>query len=181
MLAYTPLEFNYLETLAKTFIIPARQNQFIQENIFNNAPIGRIAIAMNTNFAFTGSYTENPFWYQQFDLRQIIILRGGQRIVGFDAADNCRLYVTTMKAMNFQDDIPSIPNDNFKDHFVLVFDLTSMQDSTENCHYPELVGEPLRMELNFTFPLEHVTELIVLGERMSSVAVDKFGVVGKNI
>ena len=84
-----------------------------------------------------------------------------------------------MKAMNFQDDIPSIPIDNFKDHYVLVFDLTSMQDATENCHYPELVGEPFRLELNFTFPLEHVTELIVLGERMSSVAVDKFGVVGK--
>ena len=86
-----------------------------------------------------------------------------------------------MEAMNFQDDIPSIPIDNFKDHYVLVFDLTSMQDATENCRYPELVGEPLRLELNFTFPLEHVTELIVLGERMSSVAVDKFGVVGKNV
>ena len=24
--------------------------------------------------------------------------------------------------MNFQDDIPSIPIDNFKDHYVLVFD-----------------------------------------------------------
>ena len=60
-----------------------------------------------------------------------------------------------------------------------MFDLTSMQDATENCHYPELVGEPLRLELNFTFPLEHVTELIVLGERMSSVAVDEFGVFGK--
>ena len=55
MLAYTPVEFNYLETLAKTFIIPARQNQFIQENIFNNAPVRRFAIAMNTNSAFTGS------------------------------------------------------------------------------------------------------------------------------
>ena len=134
-----------------------------------------------TNSAFTGSYTGNPFWYQQFELKQIRILRGGQPIVDFDAADKCRLYVTTMKAMNSQDDIPSIPIDNFKDHYVLVFDLTSMQDATENCHYPELVGEPWRLELNFTFPLEHVTELIVLGERRSSVAVDKFGVVGKNI
>ena len=59
MLAYAPVEYNYLETLAKTFIIPARQNQFIQENIFNNAPIRRIANAMNTNSAFTGSFTEN--------------------------------------------------------------------------------------------------------------------------
>ena len=181
IVAYDPVEHNYLETLAKTFIITARQNQLIQENSFNNAPIRRIAIAMNTNSAFTGSFTENPFWYQQFDLRQNRILRGGEPIVDFDTADNCRLYVTTMKAMNFQDDIPSIPIDDFKDHYVLVFDLTSMQDATENCHYPELVGEPLRLELNFTNPLENVTELIVLGERMSSVAVDKFDVVGKNV
>ena len=173
------MEFNSLETLAKTLITPARQNQFIQENIFNNAPVRPIAIAMNTNSAFTGSCTGNPFWYQKFDLRQIRILRGGQPIVDFDAADNYRLYITTMKAMNFQDDIPSIPIDNFEDYFVLVFDLTSMQDATENFHYPELVGKPLRLEVNFTFPLEHVTEIIVLGERMSSAAVDKFAVVGK--
>ena len=86
-----------------------------------------------------------------------------------------------MTAMNFQDGIPSIAIDFFKDHYVLVFDLTSMQDATENCHNPELVGELLRLELNFTFRLERVTELIVLGERISSVAVDKLGVVGKNI
>ena len=181
MPAYAPVEYNYLKTLAKAFNIPAGQNQFFQENIFNNAPIQRVAIAMNTNSAFTGSFTENPFWYQQFDLRQIRKVRGGQPIVYFDTADNCRLYVTTMKAMNFQDDIPSIPIDDFKDHCVLVFDVTSMQDATENCHYPELVGEPLRLELNFTHPLENVTELVGLGERMSSVAVDKFGVVRKNV
>ena len=181
MLSYTPVEFNYLETPAKTFIIPARQTQFILQNIFNNATVRRIAIAMNTNSAFTGSYTENPFWYQQFDLTQFRLLRGGQPILDFDAADNCRLHFTTMKAMNFQDDMLSIPIDNLKNHNVLVLDLTSMQDATENCHYPELVWEPLRLQLNFTFPLEHVTKLILLGERMPSFAVDKFDVVGKNI
>ena len=66
--------------------------------------------------------------------------------------------------MNFQDDILSIPIDDFKDHYELVFDLTSMQDTAENCHYPELVGEPLRLQLNFTNPLENVTEIIVLSE-----------------
>ena len=181
MLAYAPVEYSYLETLAKTFIIPARQNHFIQENIFSNPHIRRVAIAMNTNSAFTGSFTENPFWYQQFDPRHFRILRGGQPIVDFDTAGNCRLYVTTMKAMNFQDDTPSIPIDDVKDHYVMVFDVTSMQDATESCHYPESVGEPLRLELTFTNPLENITKLIVLGERMSSVAVDKFGVVRKNV
>ena len=180
-LAYTPVEFNFMETLAKVFNIPARQNQFIPENIFNNSPVRRIAIARKTNTAFTGSYTENPVWYQQFDVRQVRKLRVSQSIVDFDAADNCSFYVTTMNATNFQDDIPSIQIDKFKNHYVLESDLTSMQDATEKCHYPELVEEPLRLELNFTFPPEHVTELIVLGERMSSVAVDRFGVVGKYI
>ena len=170
-----------METSAKTFIIPARKNQFTQENIVNNAPVRWIAIGMNTKSAFTGSYTKNPFWYQQFDLRQISIVRGGQPIVTFDTADNCCLYMTTMKAMNFQDDIPSIPIDDFKDHYVLVFDLTSLQDATENCHDPEFLGEPLRLELNFNQPLENNTELIVLYERMSSAAIDKFGVVGESV
>ena len=181
MLAYVRVQYNYLVTFAKTFIIPARQNQFIQENYFNNAPIRRVAIAMNVNSPFTGSFTENHFWYQIFDLRQSTLLRVGQPNVDFDTAHNGCLYVITMKAMNFQDDNPSISIDDFKDHYALVFDLTSMQDTTENCHYSELAGEPLRLELNFTEPLENVTELIVLGERLSSVAVDKFGVVGKKV
>ena len=162
-LAYTPVEYNYLETLAKTFISPARKNQFFQESISNNNPVRQIAIAMNTNSAFTGSYTENPFWFQHFELRQIKILREVQPIVGFDATDICRLYATKMKAMNFQDDIYSIPIDNFKNHYKIAFDLTSMQDATENCHFPQLLGEILRVELSFSFPLEHVIELSVLG------------------
>ena len=118
---------------------------------------------------------------KNFILTQIRILRGAQPNVDFDTADNFRLYVTTMKAMKFQDDIPSTPLGDFKDHYMLVFDLPFMQDATENCQYPELVGEPLRLELNFTNPFENVTELIVLGDWMSSVAVDKFGVVGRNV
>ena len=42
-------------------------------------------------------------------------------------------------------------------------------------------GELLKLELNFSSPLENVSEVIVLGERKSCVAVDKFGVVGKNL
>ena len=60
------------------------------------------------------------------------MLGGGQPIIDLDAADNCRLYVRKMKAVNFQDDIPSIPIDFFKEHYVLLFDLTSMQDATKN-------------------------------------------------
>ena len=48
-----------------------------------------------------------------------------------------------------------------------------MQAATETLHYPELAGPKLH------FRLEYVIELILLGKRMSSVAVDRFGVVWK--
>ena len=86
-----------------------------------------------------------------------------------------------MKAMNFQDDIPSIPFNNFKDRFLLVFFFTSMQNSTENCPILELVEELLRLLLKIGVPLGFITELIVLGERSSLVENDNFGVVVKNL
>ena len=46
-----------------------------------------------------------------------------------------------MKAMNFNEKIPALPNDFFTDNYVLVFGLTSLQDAGEKVHYPELSGE----------------------------------------
>ena len=94
-----------MENPANKLILRARQNQFIRENILSNAPV---AIAMDRNSPFTGSYPENSFWYQKFDIRQIRRLRGGQPIVDFVTADNCRPYVTTMKTMNFRGGTPQL-------------------------------------------------------------------------
>ena len=52
--------YNYMEIIARTFIIPSRQNEFIQENVFNHARNRRIAVSMNTNSAVAGSFHENP-------------------------------------------------------------------------------------------------------------------------
>ena len=73
--------------------------------------------------------------------------------------------------MIFQDDIPLISIVSFKGHYVLVLDLTSLQDGNENCLFSELVREILSLHMNLTTPLQHVIELIVMGERKSLVAV----------
>ena len=62
---------------------------------------------------------------------------------------------------------------------MLIFDLTSLQDADENVHYPERSGESLRLETFFECPLTIVTELIVLGERISEVKIDQFRTVAK--
>ena len=152
-----PAHYNYMETIARTFIIPSRQNLFIQENVFNNAPIRRIAVAMNTNSAVAGSFHEKLFNYQQFHLRELRIIRGGIAIISLDTTSPCRPYVTTMKAMQFNEDFPALPLEDIQNHYILVFNLTSLQDAAEHLHYPELSGESLRLEMFFQFPLEQVT------------------------
>ena len=110
-----------METLARTFIIPSRQNQFIQENVFNHAPIRRIAVAMNTNSAVAGYFHENPFNYQQFLLRELRIIRGGRAIISLVTTSRCRPYVTTRKAMQFNKDFAVLPMEDFRNHYILVF------------------------------------------------------------
>ena len=83
--------------------------------------------------------------------------------------------------MNFQNEIPSIPFVNFRDHQILVLDVTSFQDATENCPYPEIFGDQLRLELKFTYPQEHGAEIIALQKKMLLLALDTFGDVGKSI
>ena len=151
-----PAQYIYMETIAKTFIIPSRQNLFIKKKLFNNAPIRRIAVAMNTNSAVAVSFHENPFNYWQFHLRELRIIRGGRVIVSLDTTCPCRPYVTTMKAMQFNEGFPARPLEAFQNHYNLVFDMISLQDAAEQLHYPELSGESLRLEMFFQFPLEQV-------------------------
>ena len=115
-----------METIARTFIIPSRQNQFILKNLFKNAPIRRVAVAINTISAVAGSFHENPFSYQQFHLGELGIIRGGRATVSLDTTSPCQPYVATMKAMQFNEDFPALSIEDFQNHYLLVFDLTSL-------------------------------------------------------
>ena len=130
-----PAQYNYMGTIARTFIIPSRQSQFIQENIFNNAPLRRRTVAMNTNSAVAGSFHENPFSYEQFHLGDIRIICFGKPIVSLDTTFPCRPYLTTMKAMQFNKNFPALPVEGFQNHYILIFDLISLQGAAEQLHY----------------------------------------------
>ena len=84
-----------------------------------------------------------------------------------------------MKAMQFNEDFPALHLEDFQNHYILVFGLTSLQDAAEHLHFSELNGESLRLKTFFQFPLEQLMEVIVLGERLSNIQIDKFGTVAK--
>ena len=106
-------------------------------------------------------------------MRELRIIRGGRAIISLDTTSPCRPYVTTMNAMQLNKDFPAIPMEDFLNQYILL--------AAEQLHYPELSGESLRLEIFFQFPMEQVTEVIALGERLSNIQMDKFGTVAKNV
>lgn len=178
--ANTPARYTFPEVKSKTFIIQAGQNQLIRENIFSNEPIRRIAIAMNKNADFTGSIKTNPFHYQKFGLRDLRIVRGGQTIISMNTTDDVVPYFHTIKSLNFDQDGPGIDLNDFPNHYILVFDLTSTLQADTDVYYPEVVGAAIRLELFFDTTLTDTVELIVLGEKLSTVFIHQDGRVIKD-
>ena len=112
-------QYNYMEIIARIFLIASCQNKFIHESIFNNAPIRRVDVARNTNSAVVGSFHKNPFSYQQFNFRELRISRDGSAIVSLDLTSPCRPYVKTIKAMQFNENFIALPCKIFQITFSL--------------------------------------------------------------
>ena len=85
-----------------------------------------------------------------------------------------------MNAVNFNDEFPASPKYLFRDHYLLLFDLASLQEAAENIHYPKFSCKNLRLDLLFESPLRDIIELIVLRERVSTVKIEQFRTVAEN-
>ena len=180
-LLYQPAYYNFMETIACKFTIPSGQREFIQEMFLKRIPIRGMAITMKTYSALTGHLLENLFNYQKFGLRGDRFICGGRAIISIDTTNDCRAYVTTMKSMNLNEEIHALSNHHFQNQYVLVLDLTSFQDTGENIHCPELSGESIQLKRIFNRCLSNLTGTIVQRERTSTVKIDQFRTVAKNV
>ena len=88
-----------------------------------------------------------------------------------------------MKAMQFNEEFLALPMEDFQNHYILVFDLTSPQDAAEQLHYSELSsGKACCFAMFFQFPLEQVMERPSnMEERLSNIRFNKFGTVAKKV
>lgn len=174
-------QYKYHELKAKTFVVPANNLHFYMENVFNNMPIRRLAIAMNTSAACTGTLKTNPFHYQTFGLQRILITRGAQTLYDVSTNDNnVEMYKTTMNALKFLNDGPGIALSSYPNHYILVFDMSANQMPHTEMHYEELIGGEIRLELFFAKALPNATEIIILGEVLTTITISTDGRVVKS-
>ena len=101
---------------------------------------------------------------------------GGQNNVVNDTVKNFNLHLTTKKAKHSHYKILSFSLNFSKDHYVVVVDLISMQDALKTYQCRELFVQPLKWLLISS--QQKVSHFFELGERLSSLETDKFGVVG---
>ena len=183
VLLKTPAMYKYTEVLPKTFIIPNGQNSWKHEDVFMREPIRRLAIAMNTNTAFGASNMSNPYHYQKFGMRAITLYRNGIPTAGtpLETIDDKRAYLSSLTALAFGRNSHGIPLNGFPHHYVIVFDLTSTLEASQELIHPELTNSSITLEMSFTDNLVNPIEVFLLGEKASTVFINSTRNVSKNV
>ena len=164
----TPAVYRYTEVLPRTFLATTGIRSWSHEDIFSKEPVRRMIIAMATNQAYLGTNHTNPFHYQKFNFSQIVFNRNGQPIVGTPVLTifNHRIYFNTLEALNFLDkDGHGITLDNYPNHFILAFDLTSTQEASHDFIHPELTNCSISVQLTFDGAVAANVEILFQGER----------------
>jgi hypothetical protein len=181
-LATRPAIYEYPEIVTKTYLVPKGHNAMIEEDIFNAAPIRRLVIAMNQIPQFTGTHGSNPFHYQKFDLKRVLLYREGLLVGSTPLVleNNTRAYFNTIKALHAQHAGNGIKLNEYDNHFILVFVLTADLEARDDTTRPELTGGRLRLHLEFGTALAETIEVLLMGERKSVVYIDHNRKVLKN-
>ena len=122
----------------KTFLATAWQRRWQQEDIFAREPVRQIIIALNTNNSFLGTDQTNPFYYQKFGLEQVTLRRSGLPIAStpISTQDHNRLFFNTLSALGLLHCGLGITLDNYQQHLIMCFDLTSTQQAAHDFLHP---------------------------------------------
>ena len=161
--------YHYTEIIPKTFLVSKDSRSWNHEDIFNHEPIRRFALAMVTNEAFLGAKTVNPFHFQKFNLQSITVYRNGYPIAGtpLQTENDKKLYLNSLEALQFKTHEHGVPFEDYENHYVLVFDLTSSQQASYDYLYPELTNASVSIDLRFKEDLPSSVELFFLRRRLN--------------
>ena len=157
----SPASYPYLETLTKTFLASTGLHSWKQEDIFAREPIRRLVLCLNTNEAFLGNKTQNPFHFRKLDWEQIYIYRNGNPVADSLISTNTdeRLYFNTLSDFAYTDNGHGISLTDYPNHFIMVFDLTSTQQASHDFIHTELTNCSISIQLKFLAALPNNIEI----------------------
>ena len=109
-----------------------------------------------------GNNRLNPFHYRKFGLKQIYIYLMGLPLADSlkSADDDKRLYFNTISESAYIDNRYGIKLSEYPSHFLMVCDLTSMQQASNDFIHPELTNSSIKFELKISAALPNNIEIL---------------------
>ena len=85
--------------------------------------------------------------------------------------DNKRAYFNSLGSLAYIDNGHGIPLNQFENHFVLVFDLTSTQEASHDFLHPELTNTSISTELKFSAAPPNNIAILLFGGKSSTIYI----------
>lgn len=170
---------NHSELL--TYTIPKGQSSYTKDNLFSNLSPKMVMIAMLDNDAFNGSYSKNPFHFQDYGLSKFALYRNGRSFPGlafqpnFADKEYLRSYIQTMRAFKYwnTDDTNGLtPEEWAGGYTIYAFDLTPDKDVSSGCLHAH-VSNNLRLELTFAANLKKTINVLIYAITDSQIEITK--------
>ena len=155
----SPASYPYFETITKTFLASAGLHSWKQDIFSCRNQSGDL---QNTNEAFLGNNRLNPSHYRKFGLEQIYIYRNGLPVadIPISADDDKRLYFNTISDLAYIDNGHGIKLSKNPRHFIMVFDLNSTQQASNDFIYPKLTNSSITIEQKFSEALQKTLKFL---------------------
>ena len=113
------------------------------------------------NEAFLGARRVNPFDFQKFNLNIIAVYRNGDPVSGtpLQIENDKKLYLNSLEALASGQDGHGVPYNDYANHYILVFYLTSTQPASHDYLYPGLTIGSISFSLRFSAQLTNSVEV----------------------
>jgi len=181
MLQEVNYQIPHTKVTMKTHTIPTGVTSFTVDNLFKGRLPDRLALGMVSDAAATGSYSSNPFNFQNFGLNYIA-LRVNSELVprvpmepNFTTGDYLREYLTVLEALGYDigPNTWSISPTQWAAGFnIYAFKVTP--GSIGAVRSNQLTGD-IRLDMKFADALTGNVTLIILSEEPATLEIDKYG------
>ncbi len=178
----SPAIYSFTEVIPKTFVMTNGITKFSKENVFMSQPVKRFALMMfESNPA--NPHRSNPYNFQKLAMREIKVSLNGMSVCGtpLSTTNVRRAFCITYRSLALGGNTSlGVPVNQYADgHFILVFDLTSTLDASQDCiedntiESSTAINSNVKIEISFGAGLPNATDLFLVGERDSILYINK--------
>lgn len=166
----------------KAFGIANGLRDVVQENLFLGQTPNRIVIGLVSNQGFNGDCTQNPFFFNHYNLNFLALYVDGKQIPSkplqpnFDSGKFIRSYIGLFQSTGkyLTDAGNSITRGEFDRGYTLFgFDLTADLEGGAAHFQPNNLSGNVRLELKFSQPLPHSVNAVVYAEFNNVIHIDR--------